>query len=57
MSAGRFVNILTIATPRNSYGRRTALLALPALAAPGRGADAVAYAGSTTTFVLIGVRE
>jgi len=57
MSAGRFVNILTIATPHNSYGRRTALLALPALAAPGRGADAVAYAGSTTTFVLIGVRE
>ena len=30
---------------------------MAARAAPGPGADAVAYAGRTTTFVLTGVRE
>jgi hypothetical protein len=39
------------ATPHNRYD------ALPAPAAPGPRADAVAYAGSKTTFVLTGVRK
>jgi hypothetical protein len=37
--------------------RTTPFFALPAPAAPGQGVDAVGYAGSMTTFVLIGVRE
>lgn len=37
--------------------RSAPVFALAILAAPGPAVDAVAYAGSTITFVLTGVRE